>query len=97
MRMTFMRAPLLGCLGQEGDGARPPDGARELTLVPGAAARDAARRDLAALGHEVLQPAHLLVGDELHLVHAELTDLAPAEPAPLDGLASGRNSSLSLS
>src|SRR5713226_10283178 len=95
MRMTFMRFPLLGCLGQERDRARPPDGAGELALVPRAAAGDAARGDLAALGHEVLQPAHVLVVDELHLVHAELADLAPAEPAPLDGLAGRRNSSLS--
>src|SRR5712692_1772524 len=94
MRMTFMRFPLLGCLGQERDRARPPDGAGELALVPRAAAGDAARGDLAALGHEVLEPTHVLVVDELHLIHAELADLAPAKPAPLDGLASGRNSSL---
>src|SRR5262245_9159271 len=76
-----------GDLGQQRHRARPSNGAGELTLMAGAAAGDAPGCDLAALRHEVLQPTHILVVDKLDLVHAELADLAPAEPAPLHGLA----------
>src|SRR5262245_6873441 len=78
---------LFGDLRQERHGARPPDGPGELTLVSRAAAGDPSRRDLAPLRDEVLQPTDVLVVDELHLVHTELADFAPAEPAPLDWLA----------
>src|SRR5215813_2151717 len=76
-----------GYLGQQRHRARTSNGAGELTLMTGAAAGDAPGRDLAPLRHEVLEPAHILVVDELNLVHTELADLAPAEPAPLNGLA----------
>jgi hypothetical protein len=59
---------------------------RQLALVPRAAARDAARNDLAALADEAAETAYVLVVDEVDLVGAELTDLPPAEPAALDGL-----------
>jgi hypothetical protein len=59
---------------------------RQLALVPRAAARDAARNDLAALADEAAETAYILVVDEVDLVGAELTDLPPAEPAALDGL-----------
>src|SRR5215510_5165431 len=54
--------------------------------MPGAAARDTAGNDLAALAHEASQATHVLVVDQVDLVGAELTDLPPAEPAALDGL-----------
>src|ERR1700730_950004 len=82
---------LFGDLGQERHGARPPDGAGELTLMPGAAAGDSSRSDLPPLRHEVLQSADILVVDELHLVHTELADFTPAEPAPLEWFARWRN------
>jgi hypothetical protein len=63
----------------------------ELPLVAGTAARDAARDDLAALGDEAPEPSRVLVVDEVDLVGAELADLAPAEPAALDGFRGGRN------
>src|SRR5699024_3758149 len=40
----------------------------------------AARHDLAALGHELFERAHVLVVDARSLVHAELADLAAAPP-----------------
>src|SRR5262245_65942202 len=54
--------------------------------MPGTTARDAARDDLSALGDIGLQPAHVLVIDQIDLLRAELADLAPAEPPALDGL-----------
>jgi hypothetical protein len=82
---------LFGRLGQQGHGAGAADGASELPLVPGAASRDAARRDLAPLRDEVPEPADVLVVDQVNPVDAELANLAAAEPAPLDGLRSWRN------
>jgi hypothetical protein len=73
-------------LGEQGHGAGAPDRARELPLMAGAAARDAARRDLPALRDEVAEPADVLVVDQVDAVDAELANLAPAEPAALDGL-----------
>jgi hypothetical protein len=64
----------------------------ELSLVTRAAAGDASRNDLAALGDEAAQTTNVLVIDEVDLVRAELTDLPPAEPAALDGLGCGGNS-----
>src|SRR4026207_337686 len=86
----------LARVGDEGDGARAPDGAGELPLVARAAPGDTPRRDLAALGHEAAQPPDVLVVDEAHLVHTELADLAPAEPAPLQRLRCWRNGSILL-
>jgi len=58
----------------------------ELPLVTRAAAGDAARNDLPALGDETTQTPDVLVVDEVDLVRAELADLPPAEPTALDGL-----------
>src|SRR5215510_8452361 len=68
----------------------------ELTLVAGAAARDAPGNDLAALADEVLQATDVLVVDEVHPLNAELADFAPAEPAALDRLLRGRDSRILL-
>src|SRR5260370_4597870 len=80
-----------GRLGEQGEGAGPPDRARELALVPGAGPRDAAGGDLAALRDEVPEPANILVVDQAHPIDAEFANLAASEPAPLDGLRSWRN------
>src|SRR5262245_66609164 len=83
--MTFM--PLVRReVRQERHRSRLLDGVRQRALVPGTAARDAPRDDLAALAHEAPEPAHVLVVDEIDLVHAELAHLPPSEPAALDGL-----------
>src|SRR5262249_34937546 len=47
---------------------------------------DAPWNDLAALADEAPQTAHVLEVHEIDLVHAELADLPPSEPAALDGL-----------
>jgi hypothetical protein len=87
--MIFMTS--LGGLGEQGHRARPTDGAGELPLMAGAAPRDAARSDLAALRDEVAEPANIFVVDEADPVDAELANLAATEPAPLDGLSTWRN------
>jgi len=87
--MIFM-ASLRG-LGEQGHRAGAADGAGELPLMAGAAPRDAARGDLAALRDEVAEPANILVVDEADPVDAELANLAATEPAPLDGLSTWRN------
>src|SRR5258708_15255775 len=76
---------------QQGYRARALDGVSERALVPRATAGDTARDDLAALGHEAAQTAHVLVVDDVDLVRAELADFPPAEPATLDGFRCGRN------
>src|SRR5437773_8009362 len=81
---------------QERHGARLLDRMRELTLMPRAAAGDPPRDDLAPLGDEVPQPAHVLVVDQVNPVRAELADLAAAEAAPLHRLLRGRNGSALL-
>jgi hypothetical protein len=81
----------LGGLGEQGHRARPADGAGELPLMAGAASRDAARGDLAALRDEVAESANILVVDQADPVDAELANLAATEPTPLDGLSSWRN------
>jgi len=68
----------------------------ELPLMTGAAAGDAARDDLAALGDEAAQTADVLVVNEVDLVSAELADFPPAEPAALDGLLNRGNRSVLL-
>src|SRR5207247_9406678 len=105
MRMIFIAdscsfavqdARLFGNLSQQRHRARPPNGAGELTLMTCTAPGDPPWSDLPPLRYEVRQPANILVIDELDLVHAELTNLAPAEPAPLDWLARWRNLSILL-
>jgi len=82
---------------QQGYRAGALDGVRELALMARAAARDPARNDLAALGHQAAQTAYVLVVDEIDLVSAELADFPPAEPAALDGfLNRGNRSALHL-
>src|SRR5262249_1829834 len=71
--------------------ARTLDRVGELTLVSRAAARDPARNDLAALGHEAAQAPDVFVVDEIDFVRTEFADLSPAEPAALHGLRCGRN------
>src|SRR4029453_14203326 len=95
--MIFIGTPgLLARVGDERHRARAPDGAGELALMTRAAPRDAPGGDLAALGDEAAQAAGGLVVDEAHLVHTELADLAPAEPATLHRLRCRRNGSLLL-
>jgi len=77
---------------QQRDRARALDGVGERALVPRAAAGNAARNDLAALGDEATQTPDVLVVDDVDLVRAELADLPPAEPAALDGFRCGWNS-----
>jgi hypothetical protein len=52
---------------------------RSLRWCMRAGARDAARQDLGALGHERHQQLRVLVVDVVDLVRAELADLARAE------------------
>jgi hypothetical protein len=84
--MIFMAGFLFGGVRHEGHRPRAADGPRELPLVSRAAPRDAAGRDLPALGDEAAQPPDILEVDETDLIDTELADLAPAEPAPLRGL-----------
>src|SRR5687767_4834705 len=88
--MTFM-ALVRGHVRQQRHRACALDGVSQLALVSRAAARDAAGNDLAPLGDEAAQPAHVLVVDEIDLVRAELTDLPSPEPATLDWLADRGN------
>src|SRR5258705_10226454 len=83
--MIFI-ALVRGEVRQERHRPRLLDRVRQLALVPGTAARDAPGNDLASLADEAPETAHVLVVDEIDLVHAELADLPPAEPAALDGL-----------
>jgi hypothetical protein len=84
--LIVMAGFLFGGVGHEGNRSRAADGPRELPLVPGAAPRDPAGRDLPALGDETAQPTDVLEVNQADLVDTELADLAPAEPAPLCGL-----------
>ena len=65
----------------------------QLPLVPRAAAGDAARNDLAALGDEAAETTHVFVIDEVDLVRAELTNLPASKATPLDWLLSWGNGS----
>src|SRR5947209_6315862 len=74
---------------QRGD-ARPLDGVLQLALMQRAGARDAARKDLPALGDELLQHLHVLVVDVLELLHAEFANaFAAIEELLLPALRSG--------
>src|SRR5688572_2821113 len=84
--MIFMAPLVRGHVRQQGHRAGALDRVREIALVARAAAGDAARNDLAALGDQAAEPAHVLVIDEIDLVRAELADLPPAEPAALHWL-----------
>ena len=87
----------LGGLGEQGHRARAADRPGELPLVSGAASRDAARGDLAALRDEVAKTANVLVVDQADPVDTKLANLAATEPAPLDGLSTWRNGLFLLS
>jgi hypothetical protein len=95
--MTFMLGVLL-CrhVRQQGHRARALDRVRQLALVPGAAAGDTARNDLAALGDEAAQTPDVLVVDEVDLVCAELADFSAPEAAALDWFLSWGNGLLLL-
>src|SRR4030088_3020846 len=71
--------PLIGHIGDQCDLPRAFDRRLQLALVHGAGARNAARQNLAALGHERPNQLHVLVIDVVDLVRAELADLAPAK------------------
>ena len=65
--------------GEEANVTRALDGAGQLALVLRADARDAARQDLATLGHELAQTHHVLVIDVLNLLRQEGADFATRE------------------
>src|SRR3970040_602441 len=95
--MIFMRAALVRRhVRQQGHRPGALDGVGELALMARAAARDAARDDLAALGDEAAQAAHVLVIDEADLGRTALANLPPPEPAALHGLLDRRNRSALL-
>src|ERR1700678_1327301 len=79
LRFLLCRLLEAGCEGEQGDVARLLDGEREAALMRGADAGETARDDLAALGHEPLQQAHVAVAEEVDLLGAELADLLAAE------------------
>src|SRR5439155_17988068 len=66
---------------QQRELTRALDRAGDLVLVPAAGARDAAGADLAAVEDELPQSVDVLVVDELDLVAAVLTGLAPPAAA----------------
>jgi hypothetical protein len=67
---------------QQGDVASLLNGARESPLVLGANTGQAAGNNLASLGNEPLQQAHIAVVDRVDLLHAELADLLAPEELP---------------
>src|SRR5262245_7085389 len=84
-RMTFMLGVLVRRhVRQQGHRARALDRMGQLPLVPRAAAGNAARDDLAALGDEAAEPTHVLVVDEVDLVRAKLANLPASKATPLD-------------
>src|SRR6185369_2609378 len=70
---------LLHDVGKQADVARALDGARELTLLLGRDCSDTRWHNLAALGHEALQQAHVLVIDLRRILAREGARLAAAE------------------
>src|SRR5256885_8778385 len=82
-RMTSIEvASVLIGVGQEREKARPLDRHRELALIEGFRAGDAARNDLARLGDIALQGGEILVVDRLHPFGGEAAELAaPREAA----------------
>src|SRR5438105_14427419 len=86
-------ASVLIGVGQEREKARPLDRHRELTLIEGFRAGDAARNDLARLGGIALQGGEILVVDRLHAFSGEAAELAAtreAAAAAAAALLSGR-------
>src|SRR6185436_14030064 len=78
-RIAWGTGSALGDVRQESQLAGPLDSGGELVLVPAAAARDAARADLALVGQVAPQGREVLVLDLVDLVPAEVTALsAPA-------------------
>ena len=65
--------------GQKRDVARPLDGFAEPALVARADSGHAARKNLAALLHELREDVGTLVVDEVHLLDAELADFLFSE------------------
>src|SRR4249919_1376237 len=63
----------------QGQEARALDGGRELALVLGLGAGDAAGDDLAGLGQVLAQGVEILVVDLFHALGGELAELAAAE------------------
>src|SRR5579863_6413028 len=81
--MTSMRAALM-LIGvrQQGEEARALDRDRQLALIEGLRARDAARDDLSRLGDVALEGCQVLVVDGLHALGGEAAELlAPREAA----------------
>jgi len=72
--------------GQERDLARALHRERDLALVEGAVAADAARDDLAALRDEVLERLRVLVVDDQGLVGAVAANALPAEATAPGGV-----------
>src|SRR5262245_40286827 len=70
------RGDSVGRVRQKGDRARALDRRLELALVQGAGPRNAARKDLAALGYERLEELDVLPVHVLELLGAEAADLA---------------------
>src|SRR5678810_1358370 len=63
----------------QGQETRALDGGRELALVLGLGAGDAAGDDLAGLGQVLAQGVEILVVDLFHALGGELAELAAAE------------------
>src|SRR6185312_4619371 len=79
-RMMFMAmSSLLHEIGQEAEMAGALDRLGQLALLLGRNRGDAARHDLAALGHEALEQAHVLVIDRGGVLGRERAGLAAAE------------------
>src|SRR2546423_2354703 len=81
-RMTSIEVTsvLIG-VGQQRQKARPLDRHRQLTLIEGFRAGDAARNDLARLGDIALQGGEILVVDRLHAFSGEAAELAATREA----------------
>jgi hypothetical protein len=81
--MWNLQSKYLSCReGQQGDVAGPFDRGCQAALVRGAYAGEAARHDLPALGHKLLQQPHVLIVDIVNLFDAELADLLAAKEFP---------------
>src|SRR5688572_23073093 len=89
--MELLKHASIGGERQQRGDARALDGVLQLALVQRAGAGDAARKDLAALGDELLERLHVLEVDVLDLLDAELADaLAAVEELLLAALLAAR-------
>src|SRR5437879_3723441 len=70
------------CKRQQSNIAGPLDGRSQAALMGSTHAGQAARHDLAALCHELLQHADVLVIDVVDFLDTELADFLPAEELP---------------